>query len=233
MGRRIALLILVLATTAFVFGGLERGNRHYRAGEYVEAVAAYRSALGTRADGPVLRYNLGTALLRLGQYAEAEEHLQRALDTVDPETRGRVHYNLGLRFLEEARSNPDPAEAAALYDAAVEAYRQALRLAPRDGEAKWNYELALRERDDHDAPDAGGDDRDQDQDQEPQEGDDGTGMGAPGRADQTRPGGPATEHAPMSREEAERILAAIEQDERDLLQDRLRQGRQERPERDW
>jgi Ca-activated chloride channel homolog len=233
MGRRTALLILVLATTAFVFGGLERGNRHYRAGEYVEAVAAYRSALGTRADGPVLRYNLGTALLRLGQYAEAEEHLQRALETVDPETRGRVHYNLGLRFLEEARSNPDPAEAAALYDAAVEAYRQALRLAPRDGEAKWNYELALRERDDHDAPDAGGDDQDQDQDQEPQEGDDGTGMGAPGRADQTRPGGPATEHAPMSREEAERILAAIEQDERDLLQDRLRQGRQERPERDW
>jgi Ca-activated chloride channel homolog len=231
--RNIPLLVLVLATTAAIFAGVERGNRHYRAGEYVEAVAAYRSALGTRADGPVLQYNLGTALLRLGRYEEAEEHLRRALETVEPETRGRVHYNLGLRYLEEARANPDPAAAAALYDAAVEAYRQALRLAPQDGEAKWNYELALRERDEHDSPDAGGQDEDQDQDQEQQEGDDGTGAGSPGQADRARTGGPATEHAPMSREEAERILAAIEQDERDLLQDRLRQGRQERPERDW
>jgi Ca-activated chloride channel homolog len=227
------LLVLVLVTTGSILGGEERGNRHYRAGEYAEAVAAYRSALGTRADGPRLQYNLGTALLRLGQYEEAEEHFRRALETVDPETRGRVHYNLGLRYLEEARTTPDPAAAAALYDAAVDAYRQALRLAPRDGDAKWNYELALRERDEHDAPEGGSGDEDEDQDQEPQEGDDGTGAGAPGRADQTRAGGPATEHAPMSREEAERILAAIEQDERDLLQDRLRQGRQERPERDW
>jgi Ca-activated chloride channel homolog len=236
MRRIIALAILVLATTGFVFGGLERGNRHYRAGEYAEAAAAYRTALGTRADGPVLRYNLGTALLRLGQYEEAEEHLRRALDTLEPDTRARVQYNLGLRFLEEARSSQDPAAAAALYDAAVESYRQALRLDPRDGEAKWNYELALRERDEHQAPDAGGEDEDEDQDrdQDPVEGDDGTGAGTPGRSDRPTTGGPATEHAPMSREEAERILSAIEQDERELFQDRLRQGRQEaRPERDW
>lgn len=234
MRRIIALAILVLATTGAVFGGLERGNRHYRAGEYAEAAAAYRAALGTRADGPVLRYNLGTALLRLGEYAEAEEHLRRALDTLEPDTRARVQYNLGLRFLEEARSSPDPAAAAALYDAAVESYRQALRLDPGDGEAKWNYELALRERDEQQPPEGRGEDQDQDRDQDPVEGDDGTGAGSPGRSDRPTTGGPATEHAPMSREEAERILSAIEQDERGLFQDRLRQGRQEaRPERDW
>lgn len=231
--RTSALLLLVVLTTAAVFGGFERGNRHYRAGEYREAVEAYQSALGTRADGPVLRYNLGTALLRLGRYQEAEEHLRRALDTVDPGTRGHVHYNLGLRFLEEARDNPDPQAAAALYEAAVEAYRQALRLGPADGEAKWNYELALQERDEHQQSTASGGDE-QDQEQDPQEGGEGVGSPAPGRPDDPAAQPHGTDHAPMTQEEAERILAAMEQDERELLQDRLRQGRQETPPtRDW
>jgi Ca-activated chloride channel homolog len=229
--RRIALLLLVLVTTAAVFGGLERGNRHYRAGQYAEAVEAYRAALGTRADGPVLRYNLGTALLHLGNYAEAEEYLRSALDQVDPQQRGLVHYNLGLRFLEEARLSQDPAGAAALYDAAVESYRQALRLQPRDADAKWNYEMALRERDEQEAGGEGGDDDDRDQD--PQEGGDGTGAGTPGQSERPPAPGPG-EHAPMTQEQAERLLSAIEQDERDLLQERLRQGPQDRPPaRDW
>jgi Ca-activated chloride channel homolog len=229
--RIVLLLTLFLVTAAPVFGGLERGNRLYRNGEYAEAVEAYRGALGTRADGPALRYNLGTALLRLGRYAEAEEYLRGALEGVAAEDRARVHYNLGQRFLEDARASDDPAAASALYDGAVEAYRQALRLDPSDGHAKWNYELALQERDEQQSAGAGGDE--DDRDEEPQEGDDGTGAGSPGDSERSPMGG-AGEHAPMSQEQAERILSAIEQDERDLLQDRLRQGAQERPPaRDW
>jgi Ca-activated chloride channel homolog len=230
-GRLALLLAAVLVTTAFVFGGLERGNRLYRAGHYAEAVEAYRSALDTRADGPVLRYNLGTALLRLGRYAEAEQYLKSALDRVDPDDRGLVHYNLGQRFLEEARLSSDADAAAALYDTAVEAYRQALRLAPGDADAKWNYELALRERDEQQA---GGPGDDGEPEEDPQEGGEGMGSGSPGPAE-PRPGtGPGMDHAPMTQEEAERILAAIEQGERQLLQDRLRQGPRDRPpERDW
>jgi Ca-activated chloride channel homolog len=227
------LLLIVVVTSAAVLGGIERGNRHYRAGEYQEAVEAYQAALGTRADGPVLRYNLGTALLRLGRYAEAEEHLRQALDGVDPEARSHVHYNLGLRFLEEARATGDAAAADALYEAAVESYRQALRLQPTDVDAKWNYELALQEWDEHQqATGSGGDEQDRDQD--PQEGGEGTGAASPGRSDARPAPGSGTEQAPMTQEEAERILAAIEQDERELLQDRLRQGRQDTPPtRDW
>jgi Ca-activated chloride channel homolog len=229
--RLALLLVTLLVTSAAVFGGLERGNRLYRAGQYAEAVEAYRAALGTRADGPVLRYNLGTALLHLGNYAEAEEYLRSALDRVEPQQRGLVHYNLGQRFLEEARLSPDPAASAALYDAAVEAYREALRLQPRDADAKWNYELALRERDEQQTG-GGGDDED-DRDQDPQEGGEGTGAGSPGRSDRDPAAGPG-DHAPMTQEQAERLLSAIEQDERELLRDRLRQGPQERPPaRDW
>lgn len=234
--RAVLVLALAVVTSGAVFAGIERGNRLYRAGQVAEAVEAYRAALGTRADGPVLRYNLGTALLRLGRFAEAEEYLLSALDQVAPEDVGLVHYNLGQRFLEDARASHDPAAAGPLYEAAVEAYRQALRHRPGDGHAKWNYELALRERDEQQALAGETDHEPEDLDRDPEEGDEdaGGGAGSPGSPDPPAPRGGGEDQAPMTREQAERILSAIEQDERELMRERLRQGpRQPPPARDW
>jgi Ca-activated chloride channel family protein len=229
-------LALVLVTTAGILVGVERGNRLYRSGKYAEAVEAYQAALRDGEDTPVLRYNLGTALLRLGRYGEAEEHLRSALDAVDPDTREFVYYNLGQRFLEDARQSQDPEGAMTLYDAAVEAYRQALRLRPADGDAKWNYELALREREEQQQAGGGGS-GEQDRDQEPQPGDQGQGGQGQGRnqpSEQERAQGRQGAESPMTREQAERILSAVEQDERELFQDKLRKGRQQtRTARDW
>ncbi len=228
-------LILVLTTTAGVLVSVERGNRLFRAGQYAEAVEAYRAALEDGEDGAVLRYNLGTALLKLGRYAEAEEQLRAALAEVDPETREWVYYNLGQRFLEDARASADPQAKGALYDAAVESYRQALRLRPEDGDAKWNYELSMRERDEQQQSGGGGDDDPQDQDE--QQGDDGQGGSSQGQnqpSEGPAPEGPQGDQAPMSQEQAERILSAVEQDERELFRDKLRKGRQQtRTDRDW
>jgi Ca-activated chloride channel homolog len=247
--RPVAILLLALLTTGATLGGPERGNRLFRAGQYAEAVEAYRSVLGTRRDGPVLRYNLGTALLHLGRYEEAEVHLRSALDALEPGTRTRVQYNLGQRFLEAARRAPDPAAAGPLFDAAVEAYRQALRLAPGDPDTRWNYELALRAREEN----RSGEGRPRPDDPSDEDGDggdgagqgtpDGTppdggggGQGSPGqpRPDRPRPGDAGAQDGPMSPEDAERILNALEQDERQVFQDRLRQGRRDDPTaRDW
>ena len=215
-------------------GDMERGNRHFREGRYREAVEAYEAALADGEDGPVLRYNLGTALLKLGRYGEAEEHLRGAMSVVDPEVREYVYYNLGQRFLEDARgAAADPQATSALYDAAVEAYRQALRLQPGDVDAKWNYELALQERDQQQSG-GGGDGGEGEQDQEEQPGDQGGGGQAQGSPSESETGGDAQGEAPMTREQAERLLSAVEQDERELFQDKLRKGPQEaRPTRDW
>ncbi|HUG42205.1 MAG TPA: tetratricopeptide repeat protein [Longimicrobiales bacterium] len=214
-------------------GDVERGNRHFREGRFGEAVEAYQAALADGRDGPVLRYNLGTALLKLGRYAEAEEHLRGALDVVEPETREWVYYNLGQRFLEDARGQGDPRATAGLYDAAVEAYRQALRLQPGDVDAKWNYELALREREQQQSGGGGAGDKG-DQDEEEQPGDQGSGGEAQGSPSESPAGGQAEGQSPMSREQAERILSAVEQDERELFQDKLKKGPQTaRPTRDW
>lgn len=226
------------AALLIAIGELERGNRHFRAGRYDEAVEAYQAALEDGEDSAVLRYNLGTALLRLGRYAEAEEQLKAALDVVEPETREWVYYNLGHRYLEEARTQDDPAATTALYDAAVEAYRQALRLQPGDEDAKWNYELALREREEQPPSSGGGGGEEGEGDPEEQAGDQGEGgesQGSPSQdPTQGEQPGQGSGQAPMTQEQAERILSAVEQDERELFQDKLRKGQQEsRTTRDW
>lgn len=232
MLRLILVLLLLTLTTGGVLGGLERGNRLYRDGKFMEAVEEYRAALADGETSPALRYNLGTALLQLGRYDEAEEHLRAALDVVDPALRERVYYNMGQRYLLQARQGDDPQAAAALYDAAVEAYRQALRLRPSDADARWNYELALRERDQQQGGGGGQPDQDQDGGQDPQEQNGPRGQGS-GQQGDTQPGqGGAS--SPMSQEQAERLLNAIEQDERDLFQEKLQKGqRRTRTERDW
>jgi Ca-activated chloride channel family protein len=241
--RRLTLLGLALLLLAgFGIGDLERGNRLYRAGRYAEAVEAYRAALADGTDTPQLRYNLGTALVRLGQYEEGERHLRAALSAIDPDLRQRTFYNLGNRYLEEARRATDAEARGELLERAVAAYQQALRLQPGDAEAKWNLELALREEEaqqqqQRNDPQAGGGDQQQEQrdDADPSQGSSGSGSSAesepdPGddRRQRPRPSGE------MTREQAERILSAAEQDERELYRQQLRRGQRERPvERDW
>lgn len=221
-----ALVVLL----AFDFGDFERGNRLYREGRYAEAVEAYQAALEDGHDTPALRYNLGTALLRLGRYDEADRHLRAALEGVEPDIRTRAHYNLGNRFLNAARQMAAPEARGKLLEGAVEAYKRALRLDPSDGDAKWNLELALQEREElPPAPQSGAG--------QPQQGQQSRRRGATGRpsgsgSDDAR----RTAAAPgqLTREQAERILNAVEQDERDLFGDKLRQGRRETPvARNW
>lgn len=243
MRRFLALTALVLLTTGGVLSGVERGNRLYRAGKYAEAVAEYRDALRNGDDSPTLRYNLGTALLKVGRYQEAQEQLEAALDAVDPELREYVHYNLGQRYLEDARAaeRQNPQAAPGLYDAAVEAYRQALRLRPGDADAKWNYELALRERDEAMQQQGGGGGGQQDQPNQPnqpQPGDQDRNPGGSGQqdpnADQEQQRRPQAGQQPLTQEQAERILSGVEQDERELFRDKLRQGQARRTRvRDW
>jgi len=225
---RSLLLLLVLAlTTGSGIGDRERGNRLYRDGRYAEAVTAYRKALESGDDSPVLRFNLGTALLRLGRYDEAESQLRAALDAAGTHVREPALFNLGSRFLEEGRAENDPQARDRLLNGAVEAYRRALRMDPGNRDAKWNYEMALRERSDRQPlPQSGnaGPQRQRPQGQ-PRPGDEPG--GSRGSAQAQRQAGPLT------REQAERLLAAVEQNERDLVRRKMREHRQTKVARDW
>jgi Ca-activated chloride channel family protein len=230
----VAALLVALLTQGFGIGDVERGNRLYRAGRHAEAVAAYQQALADGDRSPALRYNLGTALLRLGRHREAEEHLRAALAAVDPELRERALYNLGNRFLGEGRAASGP-DAERLLSAAVESYQQALRIAPQDAAAKWNLELALRERDEQRRQQPQPSESSSEQEQEENQAASGGGGAA-----QPQPGeggaedSQSAETRPLDEQQADQILNAAEQDERRLARERLRRGQRRTPVlRDW
>jgi Ca-activated chloride channel homolog len=237
---RAAAVVLVLAAgLGFGIGDLERGNRLYREGRYAEAVEAYQRVLESGRTTPEVHYNLGTALLALGRYQEAERELGAALQGVDPRLRQHTFYNLGNRFLAEGRAESDPTRQGGLLDAAIEAYRRALRVAPDDTDAKWNLELALREREQNEQrqasmPQQQEDDPQQGESDEQQDADSGGSGASPAPGPEGDDPATDSEQRPMSQEEADRLLSAIEQDERELTRERLRRGQRRVPVlRDW
>ncbi len=132
------------------------GNVAYAAGDYGGAQTAYEAALSARGDFVEAQYNLGNTLERQQRSDEAgpvlQEAAQRAAQLPDaaaaarstppaaavsaaptPVLSARAWFNLGnVHFGREE------------WPAAAEAYRQALRLAPGDLDAKVNLELTLR-----------------------------------------------------------------------------------------
>jgi Ca-activated chloride channel family protein len=237
---RAAAVLVLFATTGFGIGDLERGNRLYREGRYAEAVEAYQAALAAGKTSPELHYNLGTALLRLGRYDEAQQALAEALSGVDPELRNRALYNLGNRFLEDARAGSDPQVQGKLLDSAIEAYKRALRMRPSDADAKWNLEMALRDQDKNEQQQQQQEQQDQSdqqqqqQDQSQQDDQDPARGGGGGGQDQPRDRDNNPRDGQMTQDQADRVLSAVEQDERQLTKDKLRKGqRRTAVRRDW
>ncbi|HEX6307838.1 MAG TPA: VWA domain-containing protein [Longimicrobiales bacterium] len=237
-----ALIVLLLAGTGFGIGDLEKGNRLYREGKYEEAVAAYQRVIESGDATPQVHYNLATALLALGRMQDADRHFQSALQGVDPELRRRTFYNMGNRFLQSGRAEADPQQQGELLDAAIEAYKRSLRIDPADVDAKWNLELALRDREENERRQQNMPQRQDQQQQSEDEGqqDQQQQSGGSGSSEsQSSAGdgqdsGTTMENRPMSQEQADRILSAIEQDERELTREKLRRGQRRMPVlRDW
>jgi tetratricopeptide (TPR) repeat protein len=104
-----------------------------------QAVDDADTALRLAPNDPLVQYDGGTAHLADDDAAGAAPLLEKAGQALarrgDLAPAARAHFNLGNARL----SSHDAA-------AAVEAYKQALREAPADADAKWNLELALQER---------------------------------------------------------------------------------------
>jgi tetratricopeptide (TPR) repeat protein len=239
-----ASLMAALAVTAGlqVWGQEEAGNRAYRRGAIGEAVERYREAIAATGGSARLRYNLGTALLSLGEPEQAAEEFRAALEAASPELRARAFYNLGNAL---ARTTGAGSATADDLRAAIEAYRRSLLLDPAGDDARWNLELALQRLQEVE--------RDHASLSGPQaqrkagEGE-GPGAGAPQRpqaeggtepvpqtgAAEARPAaGGALADAPLPIELAEQVLRAVEERERDLQREKLRRTRKRVRGPDW
>lgn len=123
-----------------------RAVSSYEAGRYRDALDELRALVrdARRANDPdaaaLLSYDIGNTLYRLAQFDEAVNNYRLALGG-PPDVRRPALFNLGNAYMHVADEESDKRP---MLHAAINAYTEALVMAPRDVDAKWNLELALR-----------------------------------------------------------------------------------------
>lgn len=111
---------------------LQKGNEAFDEKKYAEAEADYRVSQSKFAKKSKPSYNLGTAIYRQKQSAEAKYQFAKAIKNAKtkPE-KHQAYHNMGNCLMNEKD-----------YQGAVEAYKNALRNNPKDEETRYNYALA-------------------------------------------------------------------------------------------
>ena len=139
-----ALMMLVLAGCAGQ-SRVDSAARAFHGRQYARAAQLYRGAVDAGDKTVYTLYNYGTSLLAADSLRLAAEVLERAAETQVDEIRYRALFNLGLSHLRRGLDLP-PQQAGEPLDAALATYKKVLLLRSGDADAKWNYELALREK---------------------------------------------------------------------------------------
>jgi len=206
------------------------GNRLYEEKKYDEALKRYTEAQLEAPDAPQLHYNLGNVLFRKGDLEKARDEYRRALASADPGLDPRAIYNLGNTFFTRQE-----------YKDAVAAYQRALRLDPSDPDAKRNLELALLRMKQQQQPKQqpqDGDRKEEEKQKEQQEKP--TPQGEEEKkqeaAEKKEPrGGERKEKGSLSKEEAERILNALQEDEKENMKKQMARAKEDKEEveKDW
>lgn len=209
---------------------VEKGNRRAKDGDVDSAVGEYEEAAHVRSESPIPDFNSGVALARKGDAAAARDALLGAAASEDPAIAADALYNLGNVYL----AAKQPAEA-------VNAYLESLDLDPDDPDARRNLELALRlqeqqqqQKQQQPSQEQERGDEEQDSPQKPEE--------PPSEKPEPQPEQPDSSaadstQAPMdrlSREDAERLLQAIQAEEMKLLERmQKKEPTREVPTNDW
>jgi tetratricopeptide (TPR) repeat protein len=122
---------------------LYNGNQSFFEKKYVDAEADYRVTESKKSPKKaVAGYNLGNSIYRQNQQGEAQIKYIQALETAKTKTeKHRIYHNLGNTFMLDKN-----------YEAAAEAYKNALRNNPNDEETRYNYALAKRKKKENPPP---------------------------------------------------------------------------------
>lgn len=235
-----------------------RGNVLYENGQYENAADAYYVGLENYAENATgttfygLQNNLGAALNKQGQFDMARGAFAKAMETAPSQLDfSRSAYNAGNNEFQAQQ-----------LEAALENYKKALLADPTNADAKFNYEFAKRQLEqqqqqeqqqqgdneqdqqeqDQQEQDQNGDQQEQNQEQQDQqEGEQEQQQNGDQQQEQEQQQQEQEQQQPqpdeseqLSRQQAERILQALENEEEELLREVQKvKGRPRRVEKDW
>lgn len=214
---------------------VEKGNENAKKGDATTAVDEYEEAARERPSSPIPDFNKGVALARAGQSDAAREAMLAASASEDHAVAADALYNVGNVFLGEQHAKE-----------AVESYLRSLDLDPNDADARRNLEIALRKLEqqqqqqkqqqedqkkdeDKDKKDQKPEPKDEPQNEAPETQPDQQQEPEPSPGDSTQ-----VPEDRLTREDAERLLNAIQSDEMKVLgQVRRQDDPKEVPTHDW
>ncbi len=132
------LLLAMQASAQVDKKDVRRGNRDFKKENYREADIDYRKALVKDSLSMAANYNLANTLYREGDYAQAQQSLERVKDVAPvSEHAADYYFNLGDAAIQQQN-----------WQAAVDAFRESLLRRPEDLQAKENYIYAKKKLED-------------------------------------------------------------------------------------
>lgn len=197
---------------------IREGNQLYRQGHYAQAETTYRKALNQNPNSVRATYNLGCALMKQGKVEEADKQFTHAgTSNAEKELRSKAYYNKGVMYHDKKD-----------YAKAIDAYKNALRLNPKDENARKNLALCKRQQQQQQNQkqqnqqnnNQQNQDKDQQQQDKNQQNKDNK---QNDNQDKKQPSKPQDE---MSKENAEQLLNAVMQEEKETQQ-RLKKAMQQ------
>lgn len=198
---------------------IREGNRHFERQEYLDAERAYRRALELEENHPKALFNLGNALYRQGRYGEATEVFDGLANRMpDEDALAGAYHNLGNALLKEQR-----------FAEGVESYKQALRIHPQDEDTRYNLAYAMQFLQDPPPDDGSGDG----EPEKEEEGDEQQEQPQDGEQESMDHGGDRDQ---LSKQDAERILEALNQIEQGIQEQIQREEGEtppQRSEKEW
>jgi Ca-activated chloride channel homolog len=206
---------------------IRKGNDQYKEKKFSEAEKNYRKSLEKNPQSYAGNYNLGNALYKQKKYEDASrQYMQSSGVDADKNNQAHSYYNMGNSFLKAEK-----------YKESVEAYKMALRNNPKDDDARYNLSYALskmrqqqdQKKDNKDQKKDNKDQKKQDQKKEQQQQDQ--------KKEQQKQEQQAKQQRQpkISKEDAERMLQALKNDEKELQKRKARkyEATGGNPEKDW
>jgi len=202
----IALLLLppALGFTQKENSLLREGNRNFEGGKYKEAEKDYRKALEMNKGSVKGQFNLGAAVYKNNSFEESTKiYTDLAEKNKDKKLQSKVYHNLGNSYLQSKE-----------YEKSILAYKNALMSDPKDVDTKYNLEYAKmmlkkqQQQQNQNNQDKKDDKKDQ-QDKQDQNKD---------QNNDKNQQKPPQDQKKISKEDAERMLEALKNDEKKTMQ---------------
>ncbi len=216
MKMSITIIILILfsanlysqSTRSFI----RKGNKEFKEKNYNEAEINYRKSLEIEPNSDIGLYNLGSSLYKQENYQDATYYYgSLANKELDSETKAKIYHNLGNTLFQQQK-----------YAESIESYKNALRNNPNDLDTKYNLEYARRmliQQEQQQQQNQNQQQNQQNQNQEKQQ----------EQQDQQQENQQQQQRQEqrkdqISKEDAERMLQALDRKEKDLQKEKIKRN---------